>query len=141
MSYYEAYVKYQTTTESGTPKEATEIVLTKAESYGDVEAKIHQQYEGFNFYIDKINKKNYNDIFEISDTKPDESSYFLTKVNYIVFEERTQKDKIIPYHFIVKLELETQIDDTFAHVKTHLGGLNDYTIAEIKKTRIINYLA
>lgn len=130
--YFETEVSYQKEDETGALKPVKDLYLVDALSYTEAEARISKEVEntkgGFQL---KITKKNLTEVFE---NQLREDTYWLAKVDYIVWDEKTQKEKKTTHKMLVQ---GAGILGAYTELKINLGTLNDYEITSITKTAIL----
>ena len=130
--YFETEVSYQKEDETGALKPVKDLYLVDALSYTEAEARITKEVEntrgGFKL---KITKKNITEVFE---NQLREDTYWLAKVDYISFDERSLKEKKTTHKMLVQGD---QLASAFVALKNKLGSLNDYEITCFSKTAIL----
>ena len=131
MNYYKSKCRFPVQDDRGNFKTETRVSLFNAVSYTDAETRTYANMEGTpEFHVDSITKININELFA-DDSQPDQ--WFKAKVNYIVFDEKSQKEKKVPFLFLLNAT-----DVKLAHeiLKEKLGTVQDYVIADITTTNI-----
>jgi hypothetical protein len=139
MSYFKTKCNYPTQDEKGNPKVEAFIGLFDGANYTDAE---NQAYEymlreyGNDFIIDTITKVKINEIFEHEEA--DKVTWFKAKVAYIVFDEKSQKEKKVPFVFLLNA---SDVKEANGILLSKLGTVQDYVILDITTTNIQEVVA
>ena len=131
--WYKIAITIPTTNDRGEQLGVLKKYLFESMTYTDAEASAylfleHQGIRDFN--IKSITKMPVNDVFDFAS---DEEKWVKAKVNYIVFDERTQKEKKLPFHFMIPAR---DIKQAEVILTKNLGTVNDYEIAALLLTDI-----
>lgn len=98
MSYFKTVTKFYEQDQKGNNVLKSLVCLFKAVSYTDAEKQVYQHSEeeigSSDFSVDYIVKAKFNDILVSEEEK---AFWFKAKVNYIFFDEKTQKEKKVPF--------------------------------------------
>lgn len=135
-TWYLAKIRYQKEDEAGSLKTISEQYLFDAVSYTEAEAKVfaHIASNTPDFQLVTLTKMRLADVLI---QKNEEQVWFKVKVNYISFDEKTQKEKKIPFFYLINaVSIETVCDE----MKVNLGNLNDYEIRDIQTTDILEII-
>lgn len=158
MKLYECGVRYDKMMENGTVKKVTELYLVDAVSFTEAEARIVREmtpYMSGDFDVCSIKRTNYSEIvydkFNLASSASGSvqkltgqnkhaselaDKWFKAKVNYIVVNEKTNKEKKTPVYFIINAGSIAAAHETLVeHMK---GTIADYEIATLDDTRIMD---
>ena len=134
MSYFKTVTKFYEQDQKGNNVLKSLICLFKAISYTDAESQVYQHSESElgsqEFTVDTIVKTKFNDIFVSEEEK---ELWFKAKVNYIVFDEKSKKEKKMPFVFLLDAD---DVKEAHERLKTLLGVVQDYVIVDIVTTNI-----
>lgn len=131
--WFQANIKYNQTDEQGKVKAINEIYLFDAVSYTDAEAKAYG-YVADNlqdFQLVNIKRLKLNEVFFVEDGA---ETWFKCKVQYIIFDEKSQKEKKVPYNMLINAET---VREAYDFLKERLGPVSDYIISDITTTNIL----
>ena len=129
-TWYNAKVSFQKEDESGSLKTITENYLVDAVSYTEAEARMADILTMADYLI-TLTRMKIEKVFGFQNTT---DSYYRAKVLYIVWDEKSQKEKKTPYFFLVR---ETTIKRAYDLLISELGEVNDYEISDIGITPIL----
>lgn len=137
MIWYLAKISFIEQDEKGQKKVVTQDYLFDAVSYTDAETRA---YECFSkdleeFKVSSISKQKYNDVFYWEDKS--DWHYWKSKINYLVYDERTQKEKKVPFIFLANAD---NITDAHELIVFKLGTVQDYKIESIVSTTILDII-
>ena len=158
MMLYECGVRYDKMMENGAVKKVTELYLVDAVSFTEAEARIIREmtpYMSGDFDVCSIKRTNYSEIvydkFNLASSASGSvqkltgqnkhaselaDKWFKAKVNYIVVNEKTGKEKKTPVYFIINAGSIAAAHETLVeHMK---GTIVDYEIATLDDTRIMD---
>lgn len=158
MMLYECGVRYDKMMENGVVKKVIEYYLVDAVSFSEAEARITREMEPYmsgEFDVCSIKRTNYAEIvydkFNLcsnadghlqkltganSQASEVADKWFKAKINYIVVDEKTGKEKKTPVHLIINAgSIRAAHDTVVAHMK---GSMADYEIATLDDTRIMD---
>jgi hypothetical protein len=132
-TWYQATINYPYENEKGVVAKVTENYLFDSVSYTDAEARVYEflANERPDFSIAKIAKQRLNEVFEVENNA---EIWFKCKVSYIVFDEKSQKDKKVPYAFLLNAH---NIKEAYTTLESKLGSVQDYIITEIAATKLL----
>lgn len=133
MEHFQANVKYYEQDEVGKIKAFRKSYLFEAEDYTDAEKKTYDSINmnGPDYEIESIKKMKLQEVFFLQ-TRADDL-WFKAKVAYITFDEKTQKEKRMPYNMLINA---MDVRDAYDELKRNLGPINDYEIDSVIKTNI-----
>lgn len=157
MMLYECGVRYDKMMENGAVKKVTELYLVDAVSFTEAEARIFREMEPYmsgDFDVCSIKRTNYSEIvydkFNLASSASGSvqkltghkhaselaDKWFKAKVNYIVVNEKTGKEKKTPVYFIINAgSIAAAHEPLVQHMK---GTIADYEIATLDDTRIMD---
>lgn len=135
-TWFQSEVKYSVQDERGQAQTVTESRLFDAVSYTDAEARIYEYLkdELKEFTISKIVKQKINEVF-ISEEVFD--YWFRCKVSYIVFDEKIQREKKVPYVFLINAGT---VKEAYSILESKLGTVQDYIITDVISTKILEVI-
>lgn len=135
--WFIAKVSYEKTTDDGTEKVVTEQYVINAEMFGEAESRILEelaQYVSTELNVCGLAIAPFSEVFFSEDNVAD--NWYKTKIQIITIDERTEREKKTPVFYLVQAtcleDARKSIDDV---LKTMMF---DYSIAEIKETKIID---
>lgn len=135
-TWYLAKIRYQKEDEAGSLKIISEQYLFDAVSYTEAEAKLHTHIASNtpDFQLITLIKMRLSDVLIQENT---EEVWYKVKVNYLEFDEKTQKDKKTPHFYLINA---VSIETVCAEIKVILGNLNDYEIRDIQTSDILEII-
>lgn len=132
-TWYLGKIRYQKEDEAGSLKTINEEYLIDAVSYTEAEARQigiiasntpeHQ--------LVKLTKMRLSEVFFEENGS---ETWYKAKVQYISFDEKTQKEKKVPHMMLINAE---NPKDAYEALVKNLGNLNDYLITDINITNIL----
>lgn len=137
MIWYLAKISFVQQDEKGNTRVVTQDYLFDAVSYTDAETRAYAYcaQELQEFKVSSITKQKYNEIFYWDDKSPE--FYWKVKTNYIVFDEKNQKEKKVPFLFLACAE---SLMDAHELTILKLGQVQDYRIESIISTSLIDII-
>lgn len=137
MTLYECGVRCERTMENGMTKKVTELYLVDAICFSEAEGRITKELRpciSGDFDVVTIKRTNISEIVGLDYACGDK--WFKAKVNLITLDEKTNKEKKSPVHFIVRA---TDIDNANDRVDKHMANtLFDYEVASLGETKIMD---
>jgi len=131
-TWYLGKISYQREDEAGSLKTVSEQYLIDAVSYTEAEARLFEIVASNipDFTLVSLNKKKiaeiiYQEGFDV---------WYRAKVKYITFDEKTQKEKKVPYVMMIN---SSGVKYAYDSLVQHLGNLLDYEITDINITSIL----
>ena len=135
--WFECKVRYEQTQEDGLEKMVTETYVYKAADFGDAYDKATKDMSTFisgYFGITAMKIAQYGDVFiqgEITEEK-----YYRVKVNFIVLDEKTYKEKKIAQYYLVNAD---SVEKARKYTDTALSKtMADFIIVSVQETMIID---
>lgn len=135
--YFEVKARYQKIMKNGAEKRVKETYLFNALSFTEAERKSTKELLKFvsgEFEICAIKKANYNEIFFCDEIESDK--YFKCKLNIIMIDEKTGKEKKTPIHILVQA---SNVKDAENKLNEGMKGtMADYEVSAVSDTNIID---
>ncbi|MCU0324609.1 MAG: DUF4494 domain-containing protein [Spirosomaceae bacterium] len=135
-NWYQGKIRYQQQDEKGRNKTINETYLVDAVSYTDAEARMYKAIASNipDFHLSKLARMKLAEVFFI-----DEGSeiWYKAKVQYIAFDEKTQKEKKIPYNMLINADNPLE---AYNLLKERLGSVQDYQITDLNITNILEVI-
>lgn len=135
-TWFQAKIKFVQEDEKGVARNINQVYLFDAVSYTDAEARAYQHLaaEVPDFQLVGLSKMKLNEVFFEENSS---EIWFKCKVSYIVFDEKSQKDKKVPFAFLLNAH---NIKDAYMILETKLGSVQDYIITDIGATKILDVI-
>jgi Domain of unknown function (DUF4494) len=132
-TWYLGKIRFQKEDEAGSLKTINEEYLVDAVSYTDGEARMFEVVASNTpeFQLVKLTKLRLSEVFFEENGS---ETWYKAKVQYLSFDEKTQKEKKVPHVMLINAENPKEVYE--ALVK-NLGNLNDYLITDINITTIL----
>ena len=134
-TWFECKVRYERTQENGTEKMVTETYVYKAADFGDAydkSVKDMSTYISGEFGITAMKIAQYGDVF-IQDEITEEK-YYRVKVNFIVLDEKTYKEKKVAQYYLVNAD---SVEKARKYADTALSDtMMDYVIEAVQEAKI-----
>ena len=135
--WFECKVRYEQTQEDGTDKTVTETYGYKAADFGDAYDKATKDMSTFisgEFGITGMKIAQYGEVF-IQDERTEEK-FYRVKVNFIVLDEKTNKEKKIAQYYLVNAD---SVEKARKYTDTALSQtMADFIIVSVQETMIID---
>lgn len=132
--YIETKVRFDKMQENGTVKKVTESYLVDALSFTEAEARITEElkpYMSGDFSVSAVKKTKIAEIF-----KGEGDRWYMVKVNFINFNEKTGAEKKSASHMLVPA---SNFDEAVSNFKEGMKGtMADYEIAGVTETAIMD---
>ena len=136
-TWFEVKVRYEQTQEDGTDKTVTETYVYKAADFGDAYDKATKDMSTFisgEFGITGMKIAQYGEVF-IQDERTEEK-FYRVKVNFIVLDEKTYKEKKIAQYYLVNAD---SVEKARKYTDTALSKtMADFIIVSVQETMIID---
>lgn len=135
-TWYQAKIRFQQQDEKGGNKTINQVYLFDAVSYTDAEARSYNFFaaELQDFQLVGLTKMKFNEVFFIENNS---EIWFKCKVQYIVFDEKTQNDKKVPFLMLLNAH---DIKECYGILVEKLGSVQDYIISDINATKILDVI-
>ena len=135
--WFECKVRYEQTQEDGLEKTVTETYVYKAADFGDAYDKATKDMSTFisgEFGITGMKIAQYGEVF-IQDERTEEK-FYRVKVNFIVLDEKTNKEKKIAQYYLVNAD---SVEKARKYTDTALSQtMADFIIVSVQETMIID---
>lgn len=133
--WFECKVRYEQTQEDGTKKMVTETYVYKAADFGEAYDKTVKYMSTFisgEFGITAMKIAQYGDVF-IQDDRTEEK-YHRVKVNFIVLDENTNKEKKVAQYYLVNAD---SVEKARKYTDTVLSdSMVDFVIEAVVEARV-----
>ena len=137
--WFECKVRYEQTQENGLEKMVTETYVYKAVDFGEAYDKATKDMSTFisgDFGITAMKIAQYGDVF-IQDESTEEK-FYRVKVNFIVLDEKTNKEKKIAQYYLVNAD---SVEKARKYTDTALSDtMMDYVIEAVQEAKIIDVI-
>jgi Domain of unknown function (DUF4494) len=135
-TWYLAKISVQQLDEKGNNKSISQSYLFDAVSYTDAEARVtaYVAPENPGFTLIGLTKLKLNEVFFIENNA---ETWFKSKVQYIVYDEKSQKEKLVPFLFLINAH---DIKECYGQLVEKLGEVQDYLITDINVTKILDVI-
>ena len=132
-TWYLGKIRYQKEDEAGSLKTINEEYLIDSVSYTEAEARMFEIVASNtpDFELVKLTKMRLSEVFLVENGS---ETWYKCKVQYISFDEKTQKDKKIPHLMLINAETPK---DAYEALVVNLGKFNDYHITDLNITTIL----
>ena len=138
-TWFECKVRYEQTQEDGMNKMVTETYVYKAADFGDAYDKAIKNMSTFisgEFEITAMKIAQYKEI--ITQDERTEERYYRVKVNLIVLDEKTQKEKKTACYYLVNAD---SVEKARKYTDTALSDtMMDYVIEAVQEAKIIDVI-
>ena len=138
-TWFECKVRYKQTQEDGTEKAVTEPYVYKAADFGEAYDKATKDMSTFisgEFGITGMKIAQYGEVF-IQDERTEEK-FYRVKVNLIILDEKTQKEKKTACYYLVNAD---SVEKARKYTDTALSDeILDYVIEAVQEAKIIDVI-
>ena len=137
-TWFECKVRYKQTQEDGMNKMVTETYVYKAEDFGEAYNKATKDMPSLSdeFEITAMKIARYKEI--ITQDERTEERYYRVKVNLIILDEKTQKEKKIACYYLVNAD---SVEKARKYTDTALSDtIMDYVIEAVQEAKIIDVI-
>jgi hypothetical protein len=144
--YYQCGLSYKIPGPKGKLLKVSEELLVDAITYGEAETRMHKLIEerpdAQEWKVKKIAVAKVSEVFKIltiveGKDALDGESFFKLRVEYLTFDEKTQKEKRVPYTMYINADDPKQ---AIERLKQELGQVQDYEIVSSIKTKVVDVL-
>ena len=137
--WFECKVRYEQTQEDGMNKMVTETYVYKAEDFGEAYDKATKDMStsiSGEFEITAMKIAQYKEIITQDDRT--EEKYYRVKVNLIILDEKTQKEKKTACYYLVNAD---SVEKARKYTDTAFSDtLMDYVIEAVQEAKIIDVI-
>lgn len=138
-TWFEVKVRYEQTQEDGTEKMVTETYVYKAADFGEAYDKATKDMPTLTsgeFEITAMKIAQYKEIITQDDRT--EEKYYRVKVNLIILDEKTQKEKKIACYYLVNAD---SVEKARKYTDAALSDeILDYVIEAVQEAKIIDVI-
>ena len=138
-TWFEVKVRYEQTQEDGMNKMVTETYVYEAEDFGEAYDKATKDMStsiSGEFEITAMKIAQYKEI--ITQDERTEEKYYRVKVNLIILDEKTQKEKKIACYYLVNAD---SVEKARKYTDTALSDtMMDYVIEAVQEAKIIDVI-
>ena len=138
-TWFEVKVRYEQTQEDGTEKMVTETYVYKAVDFGDAYDKAIKNMSTFisgDFGIKAMKIAQYGEVVMQDDIT--EEKFYRVKVNLIILDEETQKEKKIACYYLVNAD---SVEKARKYTDAALSDeILDYVIEAVQEAKIIDVI-
>ena len=138
-TWFECKVRYEQTQEDGLEKMVTETYVYKAADFGEAYDKAIKNMSTFisgEFEITAMKIARYKEIITQDDRT--EEKYYRVKVNLIILDEKTQKEKKTACYYLVNAD---SVEKARKYTDTALSDtIMDYVIEAVQEAKIIDII-
>ena len=138
-TWFEVKVRYEQTQEDGMNKMVTETYVYKAEDFGEAYDKATKDMStsiSGEFEITAMKIAQYKEI--ITQDERTEEKYYRVKVNLIILDEKTQKEKKIACYYLVNAD---SVEKARKYTDTALSKtMADFIIVSVQEAMIIDVI-
>lgn len=135
-SWYQGKIRYQKIDENDKTTKITEVYLVDAVSYTEAEARIYQNVAANtpDFQLFGLSKMKLAEVHFVEDGA---DKFFKLKVNFISYDEKTQKEKSTGFNMLINAENPREAYDLMCE---RMGTIEDYKITDINLTNILEII-
>ena len=138
-TWFECKVRYEQTQEDGMNKMVTETYVYKAEDFGEAYDKATKDMStsiSGEFEITAMKIAQYKEI--ITQDEGTEEKFYRVKVNLIILDEKTQKEKKIACYYLVNAD---SVEKARKYTDNALSDtMMDYVIEAVQEAKIIDVI-
>ena len=138
-TWFEVKVRYEQTQEDGTEKMVTETYVYKAADFGEAYDKAIKNMSTFisgEFGIKAMKIAQYGEVVMQDDIT--EEKFYRVKVNLIILDEETQKEKKIACYYLVNAD---SVEKARKYTDAALSDeILDYVIEAVQEAKIIDVI-
>ncbi|MFC0184139.1 protein of unknown function [Pseudarcicella hirudinis] len=132
-TWYLGKIRFQKEDEAGSLKTINEAYLVDAVSYTDAEARMYEVVASNtpDFQLTNLSKMKISEVFNVENGS---EIWYKSKVQYITFDEKSQKEKKTPHVMLINAE---NPKEAYELLVQNLGTVDDYQITDINITSIL----
>ena len=137
-TWFEVKVRYEQTQENGLEKMVTETYVYKAADFGEAYDKVIKDMPSLSdeFEITAMKIAQYKEI--ITQDERTEEKYYRVKVNLIILDEKTQKEKKTACYYLVNAD---SVEKARKYADTILSdSMVDFVIEAVQEAKIIDVI-
>ncbi|WP_435353424.1 DUF4494 domain-containing protein [Emticicia sp. SJ17W-69] len=135
-NWYQGKIRYQKVDEKDRTIKITEVYLVDAVSYTDAEARVYETVASNtpDFQLFGLSRMKLSEVFFVEGGS---ETWYKVKVNFISFDEKTQKEKRTPFNMLINAENPLE---AYNLLSERLGTVEDYQITDINITNILEVI-
>ena len=137
--WFECKVRYEQTQEDGMNKMVTETYVYKAEDFGEAYDKATKNMSTFisgEFGITAMKIAQYGEV--VMQDERTEEKFYRVKVNLIILDEKTQKEKKVAQYYLVNAD---SVEKARKYTDAALSDtMMDYVIEAVQEAKIIDVI-
>lgn len=135
-AWYQGKIRYQIVDEKDKTVKVTEVYLVDAVSYTDAEARIYSAVASNtpDFHLFGLSRMKIHEVFFVEDGS---ETWFKVKVNFMSFDEKSQKEKRTPFNMLINAANPLE---AYNLISERLGTVEDYQITDINITNILEVI-
>ncbi|MBA4852355.1 DUF4494 domain-containing protein [Emticicia sp. BO119] len=135
-AWYQGKIRYQKVDEKDKTIKITEVYLVDAVSYTDAEARIYSTVASNtpDFHLFGLSRMKLQEVYFVEDGA---ETWFKVKVNFMSFDEKSQKEKRTPFNMLINAENPLE---AYQLISERLGTVEDYQITDINITNILEVI-
>jgi hypothetical protein len=135
-AWYQGKIRYQKIDEKDKTIKITEVYLVDAVSYTDAEARIYATVASNtpDFHLFGLSRMKVQEVFFVDEGA---ETWFKVKVNFMSFDEKSQKEKRTPFLMLINAENPLE---AYNLISERLGTVEDYQITDINITNILEVI-
>jgi len=135
-AWYQGKIRYNKVDEKDRTIKITEVYLVDAVSYTDAEARIYSTVASNtpDFHLFGLSRMKLQEVYFVEDGA---ETWFKVKVNFMSFDEKSQKEKRTPFNMLINAENPLE---AYNLISERLGTVEDYQITDINITNILEVI-
>ena len=135
-AWYQGKIRYQKVDEKDKTIKITEVYLVDAVSYTDAEARIYSTVASNtpDFHLFGLSRMKLQEVYFVEDGA---ETWYKVKVNFMSFDEKSQKEKRTPFNMLINAENPME---AYQLISERLGTVEDYQITDINITNILEVI-
>lgn len=135
-AWYQGKIRYNKVDEKDRTIKITEVYLVDAVSYTDAEARIYSTVASNtpDFHLFGLSRMKLQEVYFVEDGA---ETWFKVKVNFMSFDEKSQKEKRTPFNMLINAENPLE---AYQLISERLGTVEDYQITDINITNILEVI-
>jgi Domain of unknown function (DUF4494) len=132
-TWFLSAIRFQREDDAGSLKTLSEQYLVDAVSHTEAEARLTDILAKStpDFQVVRLSKMKLSEIFFEENSS---ETWYRAKVQYLSFDEKTQKEKKVPHIMLINAD---NPKDAYKALEKNLGNLNDYHIQDLVMTNIL----
>ena len=137
-TWFEVKVRYEQTQENGLEKMVTETYVYEAADFGEAYDKATKDMPSLSDEFERTAMKIAQYKESITQDDKTEEKYYRVKVNLIILDEKTQKEKKVAQYYLVNAD---SVEKARKYTDTALSDtMMDYVIEAVQEAKIIDVI-